>query len=177
MLSLSTGAEAVELNAGWNLVPSHSIVPTVMTESFADSTKVSSVWRWNRATSKWGFYTPSLNASQLSSYAASNGFEVLSEVPTKEGYWVKAPNKTTITVSDHVNFLDGTELQLGWNLVTGNAWMQTPSQFIQKVNWKLTPATRQVSTVWAWNSATQKWRFFAPTLAAQGGTVLADYAA
>jgi len=58
----------------------------------------------------------------------------------------------------------------GWNLL-GNS-----SDAALDVGRTFSDSTR-FNTVWTWSGATNDWAFYAPSLAAQGGTQLADYAA
>ena len=173
MLALNTLACAVELNAGWNLIANNSDSPIVVT-TFSDSTKVTSVWKWIATTSKWALYAPSMTAENLSTYAASRGYEVLASISPKDGYWVNAAVGGAVATPQGSTYPTGSELQVGWNLV-GGASNQTAAGFVAALNQNLAVTGKQVSTVWTWDAATSKWRFYAPTLAAQGETVLADY--
>ena len=61
-----------------------------------------------------------------------------------------------------------------WKLL-GSADNKTPSQLNQSLSTSLTGVGKTILTIWAWDTSTTKWRFFAPTLEAQGGTALTDY--
>lgn len=61
-------------------------------------------------------------------------------------------------------------LVAGWNLI-GNGWDATVD-----VGTVFSDAN-SFTTIWKWISAQSAWAFYAPSLAAQGGTALADYAA
>ena len=55
MFAVSTMAAALNLSSGWNLVGNNSAGPINVATTFADPAKVTTVWKWNKQTSKWGF--------------------------------------------------------------------------------------------------------------------------
>lgn len=171
-IAFSSFASAVQLVAGWNLVGNNSESP-IPVSAFADTKKINSVWKWNAATSKWAFYSPQMSSIDLSTYATSRGYEALTSIPSKDGYWINSKSSGNLTTSEGSAYPSGTDFALGWNLA-GGANNQTVSQFVETLNQSLATSGKQVSTVWTWDSANTKWRFYAPALAAQGGTALAD---
>jgi hypothetical protein len=64
----------------------------------------------------------------------------------------------------------------GWNLLA-SADGKTPSQLNASLSSSLGLNGKSITTLWTWDASTSSWRFYAPSLEAQGGTVLADYIA
>ena len=178
-LILSGGAYAqVPLNliAGWNLLGNSSAAP-IDAAAFADAGKFTSVWKWNAAGTKWAFYAPSMTAPELAAYAAGKGYDVLTSIGPKEGFWVNAAAAAAVTgPAAAAVTLAASDLQQGWNLVS-SAEGKTPSQLNQGLGDSLRAAGKGIVTAWSWDASSEKWRFFAPWLEAQGGTVLTDYIA
>jgi hypothetical protein len=158
----------VTVSTGWNLLGHGSTAALAFSDVnlFGDTAKVASVWKWRNSSGKWAFYSPALTTQELSDYATSKGYEVLTSIAGGEGFWVNA--KTSHTVSLPVGTaVTGTSFQglsSGWHLIsTGDT--KTPGAFNTDV---------AVTTLWAWDSAQSKWYFYAPSLQAQGGTALSD---
>ena len=174
----SGGAYAqVPLNmiAGWNLLGNSSAAP-IAASAFSDAGKFTTVWKWNRATKKWAFYAPSMTApNQLATYAADKGYDVLSSIESKEGFWVNAVAATTMSgPAAGAATLTEADLQQSWNLVS-SADGKTLSQLNQALGNSLYKAGKGMVTAWAWDAPNAKWKFYAPALEAQGGAVLTDY--
>jgi len=176
------GADAsISLATGWNLVGNSTNAPLDVALVLGDRAKVTSVWKWDSANSAWAFYSPAFaSAADLSNYAASKGYQVLSGIAPGQGIWVNALSPFTFTLGAATSHnLTAAGLIGGWNLVaTGNS--VTPSAF--NLSLGSTQATTGVvpinlTTLWAWDSASANWYFYAPSLEAKGGTALADYAA
>ena len=160
---------------GWSLL-GNSLNQTLPVASlYGDANTVVTVWKWDTATLGWQFYTPTLDATALQAYAASKGFAVLSEIKPGEGYWVNAKAQPAFGTQSGASFITtSTNLAKGWNLVaTGNDI--APSVFESNLKSSL-PGTG-VTSLWAWDNPAAKWYFFAPSLAAQGGSALASYIA
>ncbi|MDP3651279.1 MAG: hypothetical protein Q8R67_06315 [Rhodoferax sp.] len=179
---LASAATTINLSTGWNLVGNGDSTVIDVATRLGDSSKITTVWKWNKTTSKWAFYAPSMTTSALASYAESKGYEVLTSIASKEGFWVNAASAVVLTDSmatppivgaPAVTLLES-DLAQGWNLV-GSADGKTPSQLNAGLTSSLNAAGKAVSTAWAWDASSSKWRFYAPTLAAQGGTALSDY--
>ncbi len=67
----------------------------------------------------------------------------------------------------------------GWSLISVGTPI-TPSAFNKSLSPTSTPSGTvplNITTLWAWDTPSSKWYFYAPRLEAQGGTVLADYIA
>lgn len=179
-LILSGGAYAqVPLNliAGWNLLGNSSAAP-IDAAAFADAGKFTTVWKWNKTAGKWAFYAPSMTGpNELATYAAGKGYDVLTSIGPKEGFWVNAATAAALTgpAASAVTLVAG-DLEPSWNLMS-SADNKTPSQLNQGLGTNLKAAGKEIVTAWAWDAPSMKWRFFSPSLEAQGGTVLADYIA
>jgi len=179
-LTLTNGAYAqatLNLTANWNLLGNSSSQPIDVATTFANTNKIITVWTWNKVANKWAFYTPSMTPSALTAYAQSKGYDVLSSIASKEGFWVNASAAVALTgpAASGVT-LSESDLQQGWNLMC-SADNKTPPQLNQGLNSSLNTAGKAITTAWAWDTQTTKWKFYAPALDAQGGTVLADYIA
>lgn len=173
--ALASAATPLNLTPGWNLLGNSSAAPIDVATTFGDTSKIITVWKWNKTASKWGFYAPSMTAPNLATYAANKGYDVLTSIDLKEGFWVNASVAVALTgpVATSVTLLES-DLQQGWNLM-GSADNKTPSQLNQSLSSSLNAAGKAIVTAWAWDAPTTKWEFYAPTLEAQGGAVLADY--
>lgn len=177
-LSLSTGTfaqVALNLTAGWNLVGNSDSTPIDVATRLGDASKITTVWKWNKATRKWAFYAPSMASSDLTTYAQGKGYDVLTSIAPKEGFWVNASTAVALAGSTANGVtLAESDLQQGWNLVA-SADNKTPLQLNEGLSSSLNAARKAVVTAWAWDASNTKWKFFSPALQAQGGTVLADY--
>jgi len=163
---------------GWNLLGNNSIGPLDITTyaGLADPAKVNSIWTWNNAASRWAFYTPSFDTATLATYAQSKGYDVLSSVASKQGFWVNA--KTAVTVTSPWNSgtrLAESDLKQGWNLVGSND-NKTPSDLEQQLRQSLHLTGKSINTVWAWDNTKSTWRFHSPLLEAQGADAVQNYA-
>ena len=174
--SISAFAQ-ITLTTGWNMLGNSNATPVTVSAAFNDPAKITSVWKWNKAASKWAFYAPSLTDAELVTYTQTKGYEILTTIGQKEGYWINAPAATTIgnvpdssSVSQSVTV---TDLQVGWNLMSG--FNASPAVLNQTLSNNLTSYNMSITTIWAWDSQTGKWKFYAPSLDVQGGNVLSDY--
>ena len=168
----------LRLVPGWNLLGNPINQNITVAAKFGDASKVNSVWKWDATKANWQFYAPELNATALQSYAASNGYSVLSEINPGDGYWVNA--KTTADLGalcgSSIN-LRRSSLASGWNLVS-TASAITPQDF--NLSLSTTPPTPgqtpvNMESLWAWDEVRSQWYFYAPALDAQGGSALASY--
>jgi len=79
------------MSTGWNLLGNGvNDGPINVSAPFGDPSKVISVWKWIAASTKWAFYTPLMNTTDLGVYAAGKGYDVLSTINAGEGFWVNA---------------------------------------------------------------------------------------
>ena len=163
---------SLSLSAGWNLL-GNSLNQTLSVASlFGDAGVVNTVWKWDASGAAWQIYAPSLDATALQNYAATNKFRVLSVIKPGEGYWVNAKVPPSLPTQSGSAFgLAAGNLAQGWNLVaTGNDI--TPNAFEMSLKAASRPG---VITLWAWESSSSKWYFYAPSLETQGSNVLRDY--
>lgn len=183
--SLAASAQtSTTLVTGWNLIGNGSTATLNVADAslFGDQLKVASVWKWLPSSNKWAFYTPALTSPALSDYAVSTGYAVLTTVGAGEGFWVNAkmqftaqlPTGTLLT-SDSFK----STLVPGWNLIaTGDSL--TPRGFNLALGTSASSVDLMLEdfiSLWAWDAAQSKWLFYAPSLAAAGGTALSDYIA
>jgi len=188
-LSGSTPALAsisLDLLKGWNLLGNGQDQPLAVAGLFGNTANVTTVWKWDVATTGWQFYAPSMDAATLQSYTTGKGYGILSSINPGEGFWVNAlqafsvnqPSGVALTGAD---FAAGQAhaLKPNWNLVALGTAL-TPSDFNRGLS-ATPPATGTVpinlTTLWAWDNPGSKWYFYSPSLEGQGGTVLFDYTA
>jgi len=175
------------LTPGWNLL-GNSDPTSISVASTFNQSSVISVWKWNKAEKKWALYSPSLTHSALADYAEAHSYDVLNEINPKEGYWVNATAAVaSLTMSstqddDLPNTVAGgatlqvSDLSLGWNLLA-SADHKNPSDLNAGLGPQLTIANKVIVTAWAWDAASSQWRFYAPSLEAQGSGTLSSYIA
>ena len=180
-----TGNAGLTLLPGWNLIGNGTDASMDVASTLNDTAKVTTVWKWIASSSKWAFYTPSMNAADLITYTNSKRYDVLATINAGEGFWVNANTPLTVqlpagnplaTAYFQDNPSDPTQNKLlkGWNLIaTGDD--KTPSDF----NKGLSPTTgvipNNLITLWAWDNTQMNWYFYSPALEIQGGTALTDY--
>lgn len=178
-----TGGKMLNLAPSWNLVGNSVNAPLTVATTFGNAANVSTVWKWIPATSKWAFYTP-LEADGGAAYAATKGYDFLTTINAGEGFWVNAkaaftatlPAGTEVTTARFQDALTPPNpLPAGWSLISvgGNP---TPVTFNNGIG--LTPPATgtiapNLTTLWAWDSASANWYFYAPSLDANG--TLATY--
>jgi hypothetical protein len=175
-----TKAIDVTILPSWNLIGNSVNAPLDVAATLGDSSKISTVWKWVPATSRWAFYTPSLTDGGAA-YAASKGYDFLTTVNGGEGFWVNAKVAsilplptgtalTTISFQDQPNPAQN-KLMAGWNLIA-NGDNISPSTFNHDLS-LMPPAPGatpiNVTTLWAWDSTLGNWYFYAPSLEANGG--------
>lgn len=87
------------LPRGWSMVGNDSTNSMDVISVFGNATSpssisssVTSVWSWNNILGRWNFFAPSLSAQELTTYANSKGYGVLSDIAKGEGFWVNANN-------------------------------------------------------------------------------------
>jgi hypothetical protein len=166
---------ALNLTTGWNLLGNSSTSPIDVTSTFGDPTKITTVWKWNSTASKWSFYAPSMATADLVTYATNKGYDVLTTINSKDGFWVNASSTSGLIGPAAIGVsLIESDLQQGWNL-KGSADNLTPSLLNQGLNCSLNAAGKSIVTTWSWDATNSNWKFYAPSLEAQGGTVLTDY--
>jgi alpha-tubulin suppressor-like RCC1 family protein len=174
-------APTLNLDFGWNLVGNGSTGSLDVALLFRDTTKVTTVWKWIANGAKWAFYAPTLAGQALTDYAVSKGYDVLAAINGGEGFWVNAKTAHTMQLPSGSMVVSASfqGMASGWGLIAiGES--KTPGEFNSALS--ATPPTAgaipiNVITLWAWDNPTSRWYFYAPSLEAQGGTVLLDYIA
>lgn len=178
--TLASGSSGGTLNVaiGWNLLGNSNNAPLTVASAFGNAANVATVWKWLPATSKWAFYTPSL-ADGGAAYAATKGYDLLTTINAGEGFWVNAVSSfsATLPVGTAVTSSSFASMPAGWRLAAVGD-NPTPLEFNNALG--MAPPTpgqilANLTSLWAWDSSSAKWYFYAPSLDAQGGTALADY--
>ena len=181
----ATACATLNIATGWNLLGNCAESSLRVADAFGDSAKVSSVWKWvtSGATSgiqypTWAFYSPSL-ADGGRAMAASRGYEALSTINAREGFWVNAKSNFTTSLSAAAVATTPSlnDLVKGWNLVSVGT-TQTPSSFNTTLSLTAPAAgvvPQNITTLWSWDNTAGKWYFYAPGLHAQGATAMSDY--
>ena len=154
---------------GWNLLGNSVDKSINVATTFGDTSKVTSVWKWDNAGNKWLFYAPSLSAAELQTYAASNGFGVLTSIEGGEGYWVNA--KTATDYGTHTGLgVTTPKLGVGWNLIASGGTADSKDVSVEMFS-HISKKFVDVASVWQW--AGTKWNMYAPSLYMDG--TLASY--
>jgi hypothetical protein len=179
---LASAGTSISLVQGWNLVGNSDSAAIQVASSLNNVSKITSVWKWKNG--KWAFYTPSMtDPVALATYAAGKGYDVLTQIDPKEGFWVNASAATVIAgnamatppVPGSVTAsLVATDLADGWNLVA-SADNKNPSQINTNLSPGLAVFGKTLVTAWGWDAPTSSWKFYAPGLEAQGATTLSNY--
>lgn len=175
--TLATGP-TLNLVAGWNLLGNSIATPLDVATAFGDAAKVSSVWKWVAATGKWSFHTPA-QADGGAAYALARGYDVLATINGGEGFWVNAKQAFTVQLppGTAVSSASFRGMPSGWNLIAVED-VPTPGGFNNALSETAPPAGTipvNINTLWAWDSLSEKWYFYAPSMEAQGGSALSDY--
>jgi len=194
--------EATVLVAGWNLLGNPLQTAIQLQQRFGSvdapvagvTDNVVSVWKWLPGNAQWAFYAPSMTASALASYALGKGYVVLDRIEPGEGYWINAKGQFSFPARSGVPSSTVPQtLPTGWSLLGVGGEAVTPAAFDKALSvgrlsgqsmcypgecWQVSggmAATPSIKTMWTWDAKGQ-WRFFAPSLALDGGTALQDYA-
>ena len=182
--AVSYAQSIYNLTPGWNLLGNATAATVDPAVSFGDPNSFLTVWKWNAAQGRWAIFITGVSPAALSSYAQTNGFDVLTAIHPKEGFWVNAVGATTILgpVSPPPSPGSGTptltlqaaDLTPGWNLVSSSD-AKTPSALSAALESALLASGKRIVTIWAWDATSNAWKFFAPSLEQQGGSALSDY--
>lgn len=195
--------ESTTVVSGWNLIGNPLLAPIVAKDRFGQADlpiagitdSVITVWKWLPATSQWAFYAPSMTPQALSDYAAGKGYVVLDQILAGEGYWINATKALSFSRRSGIPSPTVPQsLNAGWNLLATGGEPMTPAAFDKVLGsgvlsgdslcfpdacWRVAnalAATPSFSTLWSWDGSARQWRFYAPTLALQGGNALSNYA-
>jgi uncharacterized repeat protein (TIGR02543 family) len=172
---------------GWNLLGNSIDVSLDVASVLGDKTQVETVWKWIPKANRWAFFTPALSTADLKSYTQDKGYEVLTTVYGGEGFWVnsKADFAISLPMGSPVSsntFADqstvSNKLPAGWSLIAVGD-NPSPVNFVNTIALATAQpvypdvAAISLMTLWAWDSASKNWYFYAPTLHNSGG--LASY--
>jgi hypothetical protein len=158
----------IALPSGWNLLGNSVSQSLPVSALFADASWVNSLWSWDPANSKWQFWSPGMSATELQNEIVNKGYSLLTSIGPGQGYWVHTSAPGAVLPPSGSAYNLNTALQpSGWSLLAAGV-PTTPRE--------LSNAIGNVMSIWAWDAALQKWLFYAPSLEAQGATVLKNYA-
>ena len=167
----TSATQTLTVTPGWNLL-GNGLGSAIGVAELGNATQLDSVWKWQAATSRWAFYTPSMTAAELAAYAQSKGYDVLTAIGTNEGFWVNAKQAASLhSLTGTAEAVVVDTLPKGWSLL-GSGVGKTPAEF--NAGSTVQPG---VTSLWAWDAAQKKWLFYAPSLVSQGGSALSDYLA
>jgi hypothetical protein len=169
---------SVILIAGWNLIGNGLDQTVTVSNVFGDKTTFTTVWKWIASKSAWAFYAPSLTSTDLASYASSKGYEVLTTITAGEGFWVNSAKATTVNLlnsssatalaSSSFASTGSKALPAGWSLISVGD-NKKPSEFnLTQAGTTSTGASKDLTTLWAWDAQATNWMFFAPSLVTAG---------
>ena len=159
---------SVLVSKGWSLLGNGKDQSLQVSSLYRDALWVISVWKWDAVQKRWQFYAPNKDAAALQALASQNNYGVLSDIKPGEGYWVNALSSASVTLPSGAPFSPtGANVVSGWNLVATGTSM-TPSAVQSALG-------AGVDSLWAWDSASNTYYFYAPSLEAQGGSVLGDF--
>lgn len=149
------------LAAGWNLIGNGTGTPIYPPAAFGDAAKVTTVWKWGTAKGNWAFYSPGPSDGGAN-YAASKGYDVLTSINAGEGFWINATEAFTVQLPAATALTSASfqGMGTGWNLI-GVGDNPTPGQFTTAVG-------VNIASLWAWDTSTANWYFYAPGLEANG---------
>ncbi|MCX7170494.1 MAG: peptidylprolyl isomerase [Proteobacteria bacterium] len=169
--TLATGP-TLKMISGWNLVGNSVNTPLNVATTLGDAARVSTVWKWIAATGKWAFYTPA-EADGGAAHAAARGYDSLATINGGEGFWVNAKQAFTLQLAPGTAVTSASfrSLPSGWSLIAIDDG-QTPGGFNRALSATAPPAgtiPANINTLWAWDSQSGKWYFYAPSLEASGG--------
>jgi len=172
----------LNLVPGWNLV-GNSSAQLFVSNAFGNPSNVSTVWKWENTGNNanitypaWAFYTPTL-ADGGQAYAASKGYDFLTTINGGEGFWVNAiaafsasmPSEGLEVFSAYFKYGANPFFPLpsGWSLISVGD-NPTPRIFANAIalTQTVSPAVAATSltTLWAWDSSSTNWYFYAPSL-------------
>jgi alpha-tubulin suppressor-like RCC1 family protein len=177
--------KTINLVQGWNLIGSGGTSSYSVSSLFSDKSLYTSVWKWIASSSQWAFYTPTMTATDLQSFASGQGYSALDNVSGSDGIWVNAKSDTSITIPFGTAYTATNQrgnLIKNWNLISIGESL-TPVRFnnyLTQYTGSAPPAIASSSTssvfqvnlisLWAWNAPLSSWYFYSPTLD-QSGTL------
>jgi hypothetical protein len=159
--------DSLQVQEGWNLLGNSRNQGVQVAALYSDAAWVTAVWKWDAAQQQWQIHAPGMDAGALQNLISQKGYALLGEIKPGDGYWVQASQAASVMLQPGTPFnLTAADLASGWSLVaTGVA--ATPAVFSASVG--------SVISLWAWDANQANWYFYAPSLDAQGGSVLTEY--
>ena len=82
-VSAQSATSTTSISKGWNLLGNGTTTAISLANTFNDPNNVTSIWKWDSATSAWAYYSPSSDSGV--SYAKSQGYETLTTIQPGEG--------------------------------------------------------------------------------------------
>lgn len=173
-----TATQSMAVTAGWNLLGNGTSTAIDVATVFGNSANVESVWTWLASSGKWAFYSPTLSDSGVA-YAATHGYVQLQTISGGQGYWLYAKNSFAPTLPSGTPIASASlsGLASGWSLIAVGDSPTAPS-FASTISGGAATSSAiaaKLTSLWAWDAATQKWFMYAPSLAATGSSALSDY--
>lgn len=103
-LALPSHAADLSISSGWSLRGLGSGTPVNVEAIFGKfdanipnvTSNIITVWKWSNG--GWEFWTPTMSNTDLATYAAGKGYQVLSTLRPGEGYWINA--KAAVQLND-----------------------------------------------------------------------------
>ena len=166
----STVTLPLDTAVGWHLLGNGLATSIGVASAFGDAAKVESVWKWlpsaNSGAGGWAFYSPTfLTPTELSTYAVTNGFSVLSSINPGEGFWVRAKAATSFSHSGIPRPFSALDLGAGWTLAaSGDLIRPTDLNRAFSRASQSDPIPDNVTSLWSWSGTDQKWYFYSPAL-------------
>ena len=165
---------------GWTLTGNGLDTPIDVAATFGSMTvapSVVTVWSWDATSTNWRFYTPKLSAADLQAYVQNKGYQLLTTIAPRTGFWINAasafglPGQSALPV-----VITAADLTTGWNLVAIGI-DATPPEFNAGLT-NAAPSTipKNLTSLWAWDNPASAWYFYSPILEAQGPTKVKEYA-
>ena len=154
----------LQTTLGWNLLGNSIDKAISVSTTFGDTSKVTSVWKWDNAGNRWMFYSPSLTTADLQTFTASNGYGVLTTIEGGEGYWVNAKTATDYGTQTGLGAITP-KLAVGWNLIASGGTADSKDVSVEMYS-HIVKKTVDVVSVWTWKGT--GWGFYAPSLYMDG---------
>jgi hypothetical protein len=168
---------ALNVSSGWNLLGNSVSASVGVASKFGDASRVLSVWKWNALAKRWAFFSPEL-ADGGSSHAVANGYDFLKSIDAGEGFWVNAKQafKLQMPAGNPIASSALNSLPSGWSLVSvGDNPAATAFNRVTRSSTPIAGISADLTSLWAWDTKTSKWFFYAPALEAQSANALADF--
>ena len=93
----AANAQTINVITGWNLLGYSGASPLTASQ-IGNTDKYQTAWKWNSATGKWAFFTPTM-ADGGKAYADSKGYDFMNSVNTGDGFWINAIAPFSVSLS------------------------------------------------------------------------------